>query len=209
MVTGRTPGGGRRRAALLPVLLAALLGAALLAACSGSGGDQTQRGGVTTAGAPAPTSTPGGAASPALPTPADPAAVDWARAACTIAGAFIADFVATDDGVDPRTLSLDLRKQRAARQFPPQIAAATRAAEHMAELTPPPASAELHNLLRLNFADLARELSAQQTVVAGATTAEDIQASNRAVADIRDLVFRQAQLLQLTADCAAIGDGPA
>ena len=200
----RTRRASRRARLFGPLPLAALLLAALLAGCGGSDADSDADSADDLAGALPAAGTATRALPPAAANPTEvPGALSlgaWAAAACVITDSFIGEFLATGDDIDPEALDLAARKERAAGQFPGQIAATERAAAALNAMIPPRRSEQLHQLLTASFADLAVSLEEQRGIVAAAPDTTAIAISNRAVQERRDVVFRQAQLLQEAVD---------
>ncbi len=72
---------------------------------------------------------------------------EWAVAMCRISEDIDQAMAAVDDGVDPRSLSLEERIERGQRLYFPTIAAFRAAAEQMGELTPPSGARHYHEAL--------------------------------------------------------------
>lgn len=142
--------------------------------------------------------TPVPAASPAA---GDPAVAAWSATACTTVDAFRIAYQLTNDNADPRTLTLEQRKQRGERQFPSQIKAAEDAAAQMRTTRPPAETAAVDRIMRAGYADLAAALRAQQAAVASAATAAEIDASNVPVREALQAVLRYELLLRGAGYC--------
>lgn len=147
-----------------------------------------------------PTASAAGSATPSATTDATLAA--WSAAACATVDGFRVAYQLTNDNADPRTLTLEQRKQRSERQFPSQIQAAEDAAAHMRATQPPTETAAVDRIMRAGYTDLATALRAQQSAVASATTTAEIDASNVPVREALQAVLRYELLLRGAGYCA-------
>ena len=101
----------------------------------------------------------------------------WAGQVCALS-VKAADTLDVPGPEDPETLALDQRKQRAADVLAPLAQALGVTAQDLADLQPPAAAAELHDVLRTTMADIS--LAWQDLVDAAerAESSEELNAAN-------------------------------
>ena len=147
-----------------------------------------------------PTAAAAGSTTPSAATDATLAA--WSTTACVTVDGFRVAYQLINDNANPRTLTLEQRKQRGARQFPSQIQAAEEAAARMHTTQPPAETAAVDRIMRAGYVDLATALRAQQAAVASATIPAEIDASNVPVREALQAVLRYELLLRGAGYCA-------
>lgn len=131
--------------------------------------------------------------------PAEPA--EWAAVVCTAGEKFAQAIIESRDNVDPSSLELAERKERAAQLGEAEIAAAQQLAEELDAVEPPEGAREFHEALITQANDLATAIEAQVAAIEEATTAQQI-----AVANASAQFETQGSQTEVTAAAADIPD---
>ena len=176
------------------LVLIVLAGGGLLALACGDGDPTTEgdRTGITTrtpvagdstprpAGTPRDATTPRPSTSgPSLPGAATPgeAELEWAEAFCAVTAGFDEAVIAMQDGIEPRELEFDERKERAVRRYTAYAEAAEAGAALMRQFAPPAEAAGYHDAVAQQFDALLELFEVQLGRVDAAEDHDDIDAA--------------------------------
>jgi hypothetical protein len=110
----------------------------------------------------------------------------WAQRMCAAEGAYAAAIAKTNDNVDPTTLDLQVRKQRADRIGKAEIDAALHVAKALQAFTPPESVRAFHQALIHDAEEEAAATREQLDAIARATTPQQIVLANVQVRFRRD-----------------------
>lgn len=102
----------------------------------------------------------------------------WAAASCGATAAFGETILKSRDNIEPSTLELAARKERAARLGKIEGEASTRLAKDLREITPPDAAAGYHRALIMSAEEYAATASEQLGIIAKAANAPQIAVAN-------------------------------
>lgn len=175
---------------LVLVMLAGIV--ALAVACGDDAEPEADRTGITTRtpvpgdSTPRPAVTPRAASTPrpstsgpALPGAAMPgqAELEWAAAFCEVTAGFDDAVIAMQDGLNPRELDFDERKERAINRYTAYAEAAEAGAARMQQFSPPPEAMAYHDSVGDQLGALARLFETQIERIEAAEDHEHINAA--------------------------------
>ncbi len=113
-------------------------------------------------------------------------AAGWAQRFCSAEAQYAATLTPAFDTLDPNTLDIDARKQRADRIGKAQIAAATDVAKALKAITPPEAARTFHEARVRDAEEEAASTREQLDAIAKATNAQQFVLANAQVRFRRD-----------------------
>jgi len=102
----------------------------------------------------------------------------WAAGVCTAEQKFVTAIIESRDDLDPSSLDLEQRKDRAARLGKIEADAARQLAKELEALDPPDGAKEYHEALVQQAKDVAKAVDAQIEAIEKATTAQQIAVAN-------------------------------